>query len=102
MKLAVRRAFVSAKHYYRRKLRRVYPAGVFISNPTGGEIEGPLEVMFAGLLGALGGFFLGMLTGAFARVFTMNARKGSRGGMHWAAYGAGAGAMALALVELLD
>ena len=28
---------------------------------VGGEIEGPIEILFAGLLGALAGFVLGLL-----------------------------------------
>jgi hypothetical protein len=86
-----------------RKKLSPYFAGVFVGGPNAGaEIEGPLEVVFAGLVGALAGFVLGMLAGSMARIFTMNSPKGSRGGMNWAAWGAGAGAMALAVIELLD
>jgi hypothetical protein len=92
----------AVKNYFRNKLGRAYPAGLIVTNSSGAEIEGPIEVMFAGMLGALAGFVLGMLVGVVTRILTMNALRGSRGGMHWAAYGAGAGAMALALVELLD
>lgn len=77
-------------------------AGVFIANPKAGEIEGPLEVVFAGLVGALVGFVAGLFLGVMTRIFTMNSATGCRGGMNWAAWGAGAGAMALAVIELLD
>ena len=85
----------------KQKLERITPAGLVVhgSGVTGG-MEGPAEVIFAGLIGALLGFIGGLLTGSIARVLTVNARKGIRGGLHWAAYGAGAGAMALALIEL--
>jgi hypothetical protein len=69
---------------------------------TGGGIEGPLEVMFAALLGGLAGFVAGMLFGTVTRVMTINRVKGMLGGGHWAAYGAAAGALCLALVEWLD
>jgi len=79
------------------------PAGFLVSNPNGaGEIEGPLEVAFAGLIGAGIGFVIGLLCGSIARVLTMNAVNGMRGGMRWAAYGAGAGALALALFETFN
>jgi hypothetical protein len=86
------------------KLDRYNPAGLVVSGGgvSGQHIEGPLEIIFAGLVGALGGFVFGLLCGALARVFTMNSIKGARGGMHWAAYGASAGALALAMFELLD
>lgn len=90
------------KDYFRKKLGRAYPAGLVVSNSSGAGIEGPVEVLFAGMLGALCGFVLGMLIGVITRIMTMNALRGSRGGMHWGAYGAGAGAMALALVELFN
>jgi hypothetical protein len=67
-----------------------------------GEIEGILEVLFAGMMGAMLGFIAGMLFGTLARVFTLNRVKGMIGGRHWAAYGAGAGGLALAMIELLD
>ena len=85
------------------KVQRLLSSGVFVSGPNGsGEIEGPLEVMFAGLVGAAGGFVAGLLLGACARLLTMDAVRGSRGGAHWAAYGAGAGAVALSMIELFD
>ena len=105
MKTLARKTSLTVLTFFRRKLKRINaatPAGFIIPNSPGGDIEGPLEVFFAGLVGALSGFVLGMLIGACTRVATMNARNGCRGGMHWAAYGAGAGAMALAIVELLD
>ena len=63
---------------------------------------GMVEVLFAGMIGALIGFITGMLCGTFARIFTLNRVKGMIGGRHWAAYGAGAGALALAMIELFD
>jgi hypothetical protein len=78
-------------------------AGFLVSGSgMSGEMEGPIEILLAGLLGALAGFVLGMLAGALTRVFTLNRVKGVIGGRHWAAYGAGAGALALAMMELLD
>ena len=86
-----------------KRLTKINPAGFIVSGQgVGGEIEGFVEVLFAGVIGALLGFVLGMLCGAFARVFTLNRVKGMIGGRHWAAYGAGAGALALALIELFD
>ena len=67
-----------------------------------GEIGGIVEILFAGMIGALIGFITGMLCGTFARIFTLNRVKGMIGGRHWAAYGAGAGALALAMIELFD
>ena len=67
-----------------------------------GEIEGPIEVMLAGVVGAMLGFVLGLFSGALARLFTLGRAKGIIGGHHWAAYGAGAGALALAMIELFD
>ena len=84
-------------------LRRMNPAGVFMSGQgMSGSLEGPLEIMFAGVAGGLVGFVFGMLCGTLARVFTLNRVKGIIGGRHWAAYGAGAGALALAMIELFD
>src|ERR1051325_11960777 len=87
----------------KQRLRRMTPAG-FIVHGSGmwGEMEGIVEVLFAGLIGALLGFIVGMLCGTLARLFTLNRVKGMIGGRHWAAYGAGAGALALAMMELLD
>jgi hypothetical protein len=87
----------------KQRLNRITHAG-FVVHGAGmwGEVEGIIEVLFAGMVGALGGFILGMLCGAFARIFTINRVKGMIGGRHWAAYGAGAGALALAMMELLD
>lgn len=65
-------------------------------------MEGIMEVLFAGITGALLGFVFGMLCGGLARVFTLDRAKGIIGGRHWAAYGAGAGGLALAMIELLD
>jgi hypothetical protein len=86
----------------KQKLNRFFPSGFVVSNSAYAELEGPAEVLFAGVIGAALGFIIGMLVGTAARLFTMNAVKGMRGGLHWAAYGAGAGAMALAMIELLD
>jgi hypothetical protein len=84
-------------------LRRINPAGVFISGPgMSPSLEGPLEIMFAGAAGGLVGFVFGMLFGSLARVFTLNRVKGMIGGRHWAAWGAGAGALGLAMIELFD
>lgn len=87
----------------KQRLNRVTPAGLVVHG-TGmsGTMEGPIEVLFAGLVGALIGFIFGMLCGTFARIFTLNRVKGIVGGRHWAAYGAGAGALALAMMELFD
>lgn len=86
-----------------KRLSKINPAGVFMSGQgMGGSLEGPLELLFAGAVGALAGFIFGMLFGTLARVFTMNRVKGIIGGRHWAAYGAGAGALALAMMELFD
>lgn len=87
------------------RLGRLSPAGVFIEpggGMAGGEIEGPIEVMFAGGLGALAGFVVGLLVGSIVRVLTINCVKGSRGGMHWAAYGACAGSLAMVAMALLN
>lgn len=84
-------------------LRRVNPAGVFMSGPgMGGPLEGPLEILFAGAAGGLLGFIFGLLFGSLARVFTLNRVKGMIGGRHWAAWGAGAGALGLAMMELFN
>ena len=87
----------------KQRLSRITPAG-FVVHGAGmwGEMEGLIEVMFAGMVGALIGFIFGMLCGTFARIFTLNRVKGMIGGRHWAAYGAGAGALALAMMELFD
>jgi hypothetical protein len=85
-----------------KKLRAHFASGVFMANPKGAPIDGPLEVVFAGLVGALAGFVLGLLAGTITRIITINAEKGSRGGMDWAGWGAAGGAMAFALIELLD
>lgn len=68
----------------------------------GGEISGTMEVLFASLLGGLAGLVCGMIVGTMARFITINRVKGMIGGMHWGAYGAGAGALALAMFELLN
>ena len=86
-------------------LSRFLPAGLMMNTSGGtgvGDIEGPLEILFAGVLGSLIGFVLGMLLGVITNIATMNASRGSSGGMHWAAYGAGGGALALAVIELLS
>jgi hypothetical protein len=95
----------AALNYSRMKkfLNRITPSGFVVSGPgMGGEIEGTIEVLFAGMIGALFGFVFGMLCRALARVFTLNRVKGIIGGRHWAAYGAGAGGLALAVMEMLD
>jgi hypothetical protein len=85
----------------KKRLERMNPAGLLVSGRgIGGELEGPIEILFAGAVGALAGFILGMLFGSFARIFTLNRVKGMIGGRHWAAYGAGAGALGLAVFEL--
>jgi hypothetical protein len=85
------------------RLNRITPSGLVVHGQgMSGGIEGLAEVLFAGMIGALAGFVFGMLFGAFARIFTLNRVKGMIGGRHWAAYGAGAGALALALMELFD
>ena len=84
------------------KLNSIVAAGVINSSPRPGDIEGPLEIVFAGLLGAMGGFVVGLLIGILTRIFTMNAANGERGGIHWAAYGASAGALCLAIVEFFN
>ena len=87
----------------KQRLSRITPSG-FVVHGAGmaGEMGDMIEVFFAGMLGALTGFVIGMLVGSFARIFTLNRVKGIIGGRHWAAYGAGAGALALAMVELFD
>jgi len=86
-----------------KRLSRINPAGFVVSGQgMHGDMEGIAEVLFAGLGGALAGFSLGLLIGVMARIFTLNRVKGIIGGRHWAAYGAGAGALALAAVELLN
>lgn len=84
--------------------RRFFGAnGVFMSGQgMSGEISGTMEVMFATLLGGLAGMVIGMVVGTFARLFTINRVKGMIGGIQWGAYGAGAGALALAMFELLN
>ena len=78
------------------------PGLVVSGSGMAGEIQGPIEVMLAGVVGALFGFVLGLFSGALARLFTLGRAKGIIGGHHWAAYGAGAGAFALAVIELFD
>jgi len=85
-----------------KRLNKVNASGFVVSGQgMHAEMEGPAEIMFAGMIGALLGFIFGMLFGTFARIFTLNRVKGMIGGRHWAAYGAGAGALALAMIELL-
>ncbi len=86
-----------------KRLKKIQPAG-FVMHGSGmsAEAGGMAEVFFAGLIGALAGFVLGMLCGSFARIFTLHRVKGIIGGRHWAAWGAGAGALGLALMELFD
>jgi hypothetical protein len=87
----------------KKQLNNINASGFIVSGQgMGGEMEGPAEVVFAGMIGALLGFVFGMLCGTCARLFTLNRVKGMIGGRHWAAYGAGAGALALAMIELLD
>ncbi|HEY0550006.1 MAG TPA: hypothetical protein VGF13_10430 [Verrucomicrobiae bacterium] len=84
-------------------LRRINPSGLVVSGPgMTGPLEGPIEVLFAGVVGGMAGFIFGMLCGVLARVFTVNRVKGIIGGRHWAAWGAGAGGLALAMMELFD
>ena len=85
------------------RMDRITPSGLVVHGAgMWGEFEGIIEVLFAGMIGGLMGFVLGMLCGSFARIFTMNRVKGIIGGRHWAAYGAGAGGLALAVMEMLD
>ena len=84
-------------------LNRISPSGFVVSGPgMGGETGEIIEVPFAGMVGALLGFVFGMLCGVLARIFTLNRVKGIIGGRHWAAYGAGAGGLALSVIEMLD
>ena len=85
----------------KKRLEKINSAGLIMSGRGmgGGAVEGPLEVLLAGAVGALAGFVMGMLCGTFARFFTINRVKGMIGGHHWAAYGAGAGALGLAVIE---
>lgn len=77
--------------------------GVFIAGQgVSGEISGPIEVLFATLLGGMAGLVAGMIVGTFARIVTTNRVKGMIGGMHWGAFGAGAGALTLAVYTLLN
>ena len=86
-----------------KRLKKISPSGLIVhGNGMHGEMEGVPEILFAGMIGALAGFVLGMLCGSFARIFTLNRVKGMVGGRHWAAWGAGAGALGLALIELFD
>lgn len=86
-----------------KRLKKLSPSGFVVhGNGMQGEMEGLPEILFAGMIGALGGFILGMLCGSFARIFTINRVKGIIGGRHWAAWGAGAGALGLALMEFFD
>ena len=84
--------------------QKCYPAGFVVQGGGmgGGALEGPAELIFAGLIGSLLGFICGMFFGSIVRVITLNARNGVRGGLHWAAWGAGAGALGLAMVEFFD
>ena len=89
----------------KKRLSRINPSGFVVHGGGmggGGEMGGIVEILFAGMIGALVGFITGMLCGTFARIFTLNRVKGMIGGRHWAAYGAGAGALALAMIELFD
>jgi hypothetical protein len=86
----------------KRRLERINSAGLIMSGRgMGGEIEGPIEVIFAGSFGAVLGFVGGMLFGSFARLITSNRVKGMIGGAHWAAYGAALGGVALAILEFI-
>jgi hypothetical protein len=86
-----------------KRLRKVNFAGLMVSGPgSSGSMEGPAEVFFAGMVGALLGFVGGMMAGVISRICTLNRLKGIVGGKHWAAYGAAAGALALAVIELFD
>lgn len=86
-----------------KRLRKINFAGLIVSGPsTSSSMEGPIEVFFAGMIGALVGFVGGMLAGVITRICTLNRLKGIIGGAHWAAYGAGAGALALAFIEMFD
>ena len=87
----------------KKRLQKNLP-GLVVSGPGmgAGSLEGPVEIMVAGMVGALGGFVVGMLCGSLARLFTINRQRGMIGGRIWAAYGASAGALALAMMELID
>lgn len=85
------------------RLKKINFAGLITSGSgISGSFEGPIEVFFSGMVGALMGFIGGMLAGVIARICTLNRLKGIIGGHHWAAYGAGVGALALAFIELFD
>lgn len=100
--IAIRLVYLTLKGMLKR-LNRISPAGFVVQGGgVQGGIEGLVEVIFAGGIGALAGFVFGMLCGSFARIFTINRVKGMIGGRHWAAYGAGAGALALALMEYFN
>jgi hypothetical protein len=86
-----------------KRLKNINFAGFMVSGPGGsGTVEGPIEIFFAGMVGALVGFVGGMLVGVITRICTLNRLKGIIGGAHWATYGAGAGALGLALMEYFD
>lgn len=86
-----------------KQLKKINFAGLVMSGPgASGHIDGPLEVFLAALVGALGGFISGMLAGIIARLCTLNRVKGIIGDKHWGVYGAGVGALTLALIEIFD
>ena len=86
----------------KKQLSRIQSGFVVSGSGMGAEIGDTVEMLFAGMIGALLGFVFGMLCGTLARVFTLDRAKGIIGGRHWAAYGAGAGGLASAVIELLD
>lgn len=76
--------------------------GVYMSGQgMNGETNEGLKIFFAGAIGALLGFVVGVMAGTFARIITMNRVKGMIGGMHWGAYGTAVGAVTLALLRWL-
>jgi hypothetical protein len=82
------------------RLSRICPAGLVVhGRQVQGNMEGVIELMFAALLGCIGGFIVGMLLGVTSRIATVNRVKGVVGGPHWAAYGAALGAVGLACIR---
>ena len=87
----------------KQRLQKYLPGFVVSGSGMGADsMEGPVEFLLAGLVGAMAGFILGLLSGSIARLITYNRDRGIIGGRVWAAYGASAGALALALMELFE
>ena len=87
----------------KQRLQKYLPGFVVSGSGMGdGALDGPIEIIVAGVVGAMAGFVLGLLSGSIARLITYNRDRGIIGGRVWAAYGASAGALALALMELFE